>query len=142
MQKTYMARKEDVQRNWHLVDAKGVILGNVATQVAQKLIGKHKKDFTPHVDSGDYVVVINAAEFIVTGNNKLQDKKYYTHSGYMGGLKTKTLGELMEKTPEKVIEAAVYNMLPKNKHRADRMNRLKVHAGAEHDYESQLKKAQ
>jgi large subunit ribosomal protein L13 len=142
MQKTYMARKEDVQRNWHLVDAKGVILGNIATQVAQKLIGKHKKDFTPHVDSGDYVVVINAAEFIVTGNNKLQDKKYYTHSGYMGGLKTKTLGELMEKTPEKVIEAAVYNMLPKNKHRAERMNRLKVHAGAEHEYESQLKKAQ
>lgn len=137
-----MARKEDVQRNWHLVDAKGVILGNIATQVAQKLIGKHKRDFTPHVDSGDYVVVINAAEFIVTGNNKLQDKKYYTHSGYQGGLKTKSLAELMEKTPEKAIEAAVYNMLPKNKHRAERMNRLKVHAGAEHEYESQLKKAQ
>lgn len=132
-----MLRKEDVERNWHLVDAKGIILGKVASQIAQKLIGKHKKEFTPHVDAGDYVVVINAAEIEVSGK-KMDDKKYYTHSGYMGGLKTKTMGEIMEKNPEKIIEAAVYNMLPKNKHRSDRMTRLKVYAGAEHSHQSQL----
>ena len=137
-----MIRKEDVERNWHVVDAKGRILGNIATEVAQKLIGKQKPTFTPHVDSGDYVVVLNAAELVVTGNNKMEDKKYYSHSGYMGGLKTKTLGDLMEKTPEKVIEKAVYNMLPKNKHRSDRMTRLKVQAGAEHSYQAQIGKAE
>lgn len=142
MQKTFMIRKEDVKRNWHLVDAKGRVLGNIATEVAQKLIGKQKATFTPHVDSGDYVIVINAADLTVTGTNKMENKKYYTHSGYMGGLKTKTLSEMMEKTPEKVIEAAVYNMLPKNKHRSDRMTRLKVFATAEHSYEAQLKKAE
>jgi large subunit ribosomal protein L13 len=140
MQKSFMLRKEDITRDWHLLNADGKILGRLATEVAQKLIGKHKPTFTSHTDGGDYVVVINAAKIAVTGDHKLEDKKYYTHSGYMGGLKTKTLGELLAKNPEKVIEAAVYGMLPKNKHRVERMKRLKVYADEVHTHESQLQK--
>lgn len=136
-----MQKKADVERKWHLMDADNQILGRFASEVAQKLIGKAKATYTPHIDGGDYVVVVNAAGVTTTGINKPQDKKYYTHSGYMGSLKSKSLAEMMEKNPEKVIEAAVYNMLPKNKLRQDRMNRLKVYAGAEHKHESQLAKA-
>ena len=135
--RSYMQKKAEVTREWHLVDAKDQILGRLATEIAQKLIGKHKPTLSPHIDAGDYVVVINATDIAVTG--KKQDQKvYYSHSGFPGGLKTKTLSELQERFPERVIEKAVYNMLPKNRLRQHRMTRLKVYAGADHKHESQL----
>lgn len=137
--KTYMQKPSEVERAWHLVDAKGQVLGRLASQLAQKLIGKHKKEYTPHVDGGDYVVVVNASQVSVTGQKKEQ-KTYYRHSGYPGSLKDLSLGEMLESFPERVIEKAVYNMLPKNKLRQPRMNRLKVYAGAEHKHHSQLTK--
>lgn len=133
-----MQKTADVKREWHLVDAKGQILGRLASDIAQKLIGKNKPTFTPHIDGGDHVVVINASEIAVTGN-KETDKMYYRHSGYPGGLKEKSLGDLKESYPTRIIEKAVFNMLPKNKLRSGRMTRLKVYAGAEHKHESQLK---
>lgn len=135
-----MQKPAEVERQWHVLDAKGKVLGMFATEVAQLLIGKHKPTYTPHVDGGDYVVVINAAEVEVTGN-KRQDKKYYRHSGYPGGLKVKSFDELQRDFPERIIELAVANMLPKNKQRQDRLNRLKVYAGAEHKHESQISTA-
>lgn len=137
MHNTYMQKPAEVTREWHLVDAKDVVLGNLATDIAQKLIGKHKKTYTPHVDGGDYVVVINASQVAVTGN-KEEDKKYYRHSGFPGGLKVKNLAEMRADFPERIVELAVKNMLPKNKLRQDRMNRLKVYAGDEHKHQSQL----
>ncbi len=137
MIKTFMQKPADVQREWHVVDAKGRILGQVATEIAVKLLGKNKPTFTPHVDSGDYVIVINASQVEVTGN-KATDKIYYTYSGYAGGLKKKTYAEVMAKHPERIIEKAVYNMLPDNTHRSSRMTRLKVYAGAEHPHQSQV----
>ena len=137
MQKTYMQKTAEVSRNWHLVDARGKVLGRVAVEIATKLIGKNKPTYTPHIDAGDYVVVINAADVAVTGN-KEQEKVYYRHSNYPGGLRSETLGELKTRLPERVIEKAVYNMLPKNKLRSERMTRLKVYAGAEHKHHSQL----
>ena len=134
-----MQRKEDVKREWHQMDAGGKILGRFASEVAQKLIGKHKPTYSPQTEAGDYVVVINAAKIEVTGDKKMENKKYYSHSGFMGGLKTTSLAQLLEKAPEQVIEAAVYNMLPKNKLRQDRMKRLKIFAGPEHTHQSQLK---
>ncbi|MDH5533734.1 MAG: 50S ribosomal protein L13 [Candidatus Pacebacteria bacterium] len=139
MQNTYMQKTADVKRDWHLADAKGQILGRLATDIAQKLIGKNKPTYTPHIDGGDFVVVINASEIAVTGN-KEEDKMYYRHSGYPGGLKEKSLGELKKTYPTRIIEKAVFNMLPKNKLRSGRMNRLKVYANADHKHESQLKK--
>jgi large subunit ribosomal protein L13 len=139
MQKTYMQKTAEVNRDWHLADAKGQILGRLATDIAQKLIGKNKPTYTPHIDGGDFVVVINASEIAVTGN-KENDKMYYRHSGYPGGLKEKSLGELKKTFPTRIIEKAVFNMLPKNKLRSGRMNRLKVYANADHKHESQLKK--
>ncbi|MDQ5951440.1 MAG: large subunit ribosomal protein [Patescibacteria group bacterium] len=138
--KTFNQRKEDVQRDWHLKDADNKVLGRFASEVAQLIIGKHKPTFSPNTDGGDYVVVINAAKIAVTGDHKLEDKKYYTHSGYMGGLKTKTLGDLLKTNPEEVIKSAVYGMLPKNKLRSDRILRLKIYAGEVHNHESQLGK--
>lgn len=140
MNKTYSQKKEQVTRDWHLVDANDKILGRLASEVAQKIIGKHKPTFSPNTDGGDYVVVINAAKIAVSGvgGKKLIDKKYYTHSGYMGGLKTKTLGELLATKPEKVIQEAVYGMLPKNKLREERIKRLKVYAGEAHNHENEL----
>lgn len=137
MQKTFIKKPADVTRDWHLVDAKGQVLGRLATQIATKLIGKHKRDYTPNVDGGDYVVVVNAADIAVTGK-KMSDKIYYSHTGFPGGLKSKTLGEMMRDFPERVIEKAVYNMLPKNKLRSGRMTRLKVYAGEDHQHQSQL----
>lgn len=139
MQKTYMQKTAEVTRNWHLVDAEGQILGRLATDIAVKLMGKNKPTYTPHIDGGDFVVVINASKIAVTGK-KESDKEYFRYSGYAGGLKTKTLGELRETYPERIIESAVYNMLPGNRLRSGRMLRLKVYAGAEHKHESQLKK--
>ena len=138
MQKTYMQKTADVKRDWYVVDAKDQILGRLASEIAQKLIGKNKPTYTPHIDGGDHVVVINASEIAVTGN-KEETKMYYRHSGFPGGLKEKSLGDLKKTYPTRIIEKAVFNMLPKNKLRSGRMTRLKVYAGAEHKHESQIK---
>lgn len=137
MQNTYMLKPAEVTRAWHVVDAADAILGKVAAEVAAKLIGKHKKEFTPHVDAGDFVIVLNATKVVVTGD-KANDKLYYSYSGFPGGIRSKSLGRLTQQNPEKVIEKAVYNMLPKNKLRSARMNRLKVFVGAEHPHQSQV----
>lgn len=137
MQKSYTQKTSEIKRNWHLVDAKGKVLGRLATDIATKLIGKNKKEYTPHIDGGDYVVVINAAEIEVTGS-KETDKIYYRHSGYPGGLKQRSLEELRAQFPERIIEKAVRNMLPKNKLQGPRMTRLKVYAGSDHKHQSQL----
>jgi len=134
-----MQKNSDVKREWHLIDAKDKVLGRLASEIAELLIGKQKKDYTPHIDAGDFVVVINAAEIAVTGN-KEDDKKYYRHSGFPGGLKVRTLGELRETFPERIIEKAVKNMLPKNKLQSPRMTRMKVFAGAEHPHATHFKK--
>jgi large subunit ribosomal protein L13 len=137
MQKTYTQKTSEVTRKWHLIDAKDQVLGRVATQIATKLIGKDKKEYTPHIDGGDFVVVINARAVAVTGN-KEQNKMYYTHSNYPGGLKSKNLAKLRAQFPERIIENAVKNMLPKNKLQDIRMSRLKVYAGSDHKHQSQL----
>ena len=134
--KTFSQKPADVNRRWILIDAKDATLGRVATQIAKYLIGKYKTTYTPHVDGGDYVVVINAAETVVTGE-KETDKIYYRHSGFPGGIKDAQLKEVREKFPERIIEAAVKGMLPKNKLSPDRMARLKVFAGAEHAHTAQ-----
>lgn len=136
-QKTFSQRKEDVKREWHLFDVGGKVLGRMATEIATKLIGKHKPTYSPQTDGGDYVVVINAKDVELT-RNKENNKVYYHHSGFPGGLKTKTFAEMKEETPEMIIQKAVYNMLPKNKLRSIRMTRLKIYADANHKHESQL----
>lgn len=135
--KTFMQRKEDVQRQWHLVDAEDQILGRVATKIAEKLIGKSKPTYTPHVDAGDFVVVINAQK-VELSRNKDQKKIYRWHTGYPGGLKEKSFKDMQQDDPEKIIWLAVRNMLPKNKMRQKRMARLKIYAGEEHPHQSQL----
>ena len=132
-----MQKTAEVKRQWHLVDVKGRVLGRVATEIASKLIGKHKPSYTPHIEAGDYVVVINARDVAVTGN-KEQAKIYYRHSGYVGSLKKTTLGEMRARRPESLIEKAVFNMLPKNRLRSIRMARLKVYADANHPHHSQI----
>ncbi len=134
--KTFMQRKEDVQREWYLVDATGKTLGRLASEIAKILMGKHKPTYTPHVDGGDFVVVVNAEKIHATGK-KLNQKIYYRHTGYPGGLKQATLREMLEKKPEEVIRLAVRGMLPKNKLRDRRMKRLKVYAGPEHPHKAQ-----
>lgn len=137
MNKTYIQKPAEVIRKWHLIDAKGRILGDVAVEIANHLIGKDKPTYTPHVDGGDFVVIINASEVEVTGG-KEQKKMYYRHSNFPGGLHAKTFSEMIAKSPIKVIEKAVYNMLPKNKLRSGRMTRLKIYAGEDHKHQSQL----
>lgn len=136
MAKTFSQKPADVSRRWVLIDAADAPLGRVATTIAKHLIGKYKPTYTPHVDGGDYVVVINAANLVVTGN-KETDKVYYRHSGFPGGIKDARLEEVREKFPERIIENAVKGMLPKNKLSADRMARLRVFPGAEHDHTAQ-----
>lgn len=136
-QRTFMERKEDVVRAWHLVDVKGKVLGRISTEIAEKLIGKNKTTYTPHTDAGDFVVVINAKEVAVT-RGKEQKKIYYRHSGFPGGLKQRTFEEMIQKHPEEVIRLAVKNMLPKNRLQGDRLARLKIYADADHKHESQL----
>ncbi len=140
MQKTFMQRPQDVQRQWHLVDAKGRVLGEVAAEVAGLLLGKDKPSFTPHVDSGDYVILINATSVEVTGR-KEQNKMYYRHTGRPGGLKQENFATLMDRDPKQIFERAVKGMLPKNKQQTPRLRRLKVFTGAEHSYEDKLKQA-
>ena len=137
--KTVQIKPADVKREWHLIDAKGKVLGEIGVKIATWLTGKHKVSFTPHVDSGDFVVVINADEVAVTGN-KRADKMYYTHSMIPGGFKQASFEKVMEKDSRKVIEHAVSGMLPKNKMRDPRMARLKIFATAEHTFTDKFKK--
>jgi len=134
--KTYSAKAETVERDWFLIDADGKTLGRLATEVARRLRGKHKAVYTPHVDTGDYIVVINAEKVKVTGN-KAKDKMYYNHSGYMGGLKQINFEDLIQKAPERVIETAVKGMLPKNPLGRAMFRKLKVYAGKEHKHTAQ-----
>lgn len=138
MYKTYQPKIAEITRNWHFYDADGKILGRLATDIATKLMGKHKKTYSTHMDSGDFVVVINAEKIAVTGK-KEENKVYYSHSGYPGGLKERRLWEMREKNPKKIVELAVKRMLPKNRLQADRMARLKVFIGAKHPYAIQVK---
>ena len=134
---TVSAKKNEIERRWFLVDADSTVLGRLATKVATILTGKHKPLFTPHVDTGDFVVVINAAKVHLTGE-KLDNKRYYRHSGYPGGLKSATARELMDKRPETIIEHAVRGMMPKNKLGREQLKKLKVYAGEEHPHASQM----
>ena len=134
--KTILAKKTDIIRKWHLVDADGQVLGRLASRVASILKGKTKTIYTPNVDTGDFVVVINAEKVRLTGN-KLQDKTYYHHSGYPGGIKKKTAKEIMEDKPEQLIMSAVHGMLPKNKLGRVQLKKLKIYRGSEHPHESQ-----
>lgn len=130
-------KKNKIKRGWHLVDVKDRVLGRLASQIAEFLMGKRKPYFVPYLDCGDYVVVINAAKVIVTGK-KEKEKKYYRYSGYPGGLKIIPLTKLRQEHPERIIEFAVRNMLPKNKLRDLRMRRLKVFAGPDHPYKDKF----
>ena len=136
MEKTYIAKEIDIERTWWVVDATDQILGRLSTQIATRLRGKHKPNFTPHVDCGDYVIVINAEKVRVTGN-KMEQKMYHRHSGYPGGLTSITLGDQLEKHPERVISSAVRGMLPKNRLGRRIRAKLKVYAGSEHPHEAQ-----
>lgn len=134
--RTYSQKPSEVTRRWILIDAADAPLGRVATQIAKHLIGKYKPTYTAHIDGGDYVVVINAANAVVTGD-KETGKVYYRHSGFPGGIKEATLSEVRTKHPERIITAAVKGMLPKNKLAAERMKRLRVFPGAEHTHAAQ-----
>jgi large subunit ribosomal protein L13 len=136
MRTTYMAKANQVERKWLLIDAEGKTLGRLASEAAALIRGKHKPQFTPHVDTGDFVIIINADKVVLTGK-KLQQKKYYSHSQYPGGLKTTTAGEMLNKKPARLVELAVYGMLPKNKLGRQLQSHLKVYAGAEHPHQAQ-----
>src|SRR5690554_2373907 len=136
---TYMAKPEEIQHEWYVIDADGQTLGRLATEIATILRGKHKTTFTPHVDTGDFVIVINAEKVKLTGN-KLDQKKYYRHSGYPGGLKEMTYRRLLEKKPELIIEKAVKSMIPHNKLGRQIINKLKVYAGPDHPHQAQQPK--
>ncbi|MFC2022100.1 50S ribosomal protein L13 [Chloroflexota bacterium] len=138
MLKTYSTKASDIKREWHLVDASGKVLGRLATQVASLLMGKHKPIFCRHLDTGDFVVVINAEQIRVTGN-KAKQKLYYRHSGYPGGLKSINLERMMQTHPTRVIEHAVKGMLPHTRLAAGMMKRLRIHVGAAHPYQGQIK---
>jgi len=134
--KTYTAKKETAGHNWYVVDATDKTLGRLATAIANRLRGKHKAVFTPNVDTGDYIVVVNAEKVRVTGN-KAQDKNYYHHTGYPGGIKSVNFEKLIQKAPERVIQAAVKGMMPKNKLSRAMLGKLKVYAGNSHPHAAQ-----
>ncbi len=138
--KTYMQRKEDVVRDWYVIDAEGQTLGRLATKIASVLRGKHKPTYTPHVDGGDYVIVINAGKVNLTGN-KLTDKIYYNHSRYTGGLRERTAQEMKEKYPVEMIERAVKGMLPKGRLGRQMYKKLFVYEEGEHPHSAQKPKA-
>jgi large subunit ribosomal protein L13 len=131
--RTYNAKPGEIERVWYVVDADGRTLGRLATQIADTLRGKTKPQFTPHVDTGDFVVVVNAEKINVTGN-KLDQKRYYRHSGYPGGLRSRSLREQLDRRPEEVLRAAVKGMLPKNRLARQQINKLKIYAGPEHPH--------
>jgi large subunit ribosomal protein L13 len=134
--KTFVAKPAEVKRDWYVVDAEGKTLGRLATEIALRLRGKHKAEYTPHVDTGDYIVVINAEKVTVTGN-KAKDKMYYHHTGYIGGIKSISFEDLIERAPERVIERAVKGMLPKGPLGRAMYRKLKVYAGSEHQHSAQ-----
>jgi len=134
--KTFTAKPQSVQRDWYVVDATDKTLGRLATEIARRLRGKHKPEFTPHVDTGDYIVVINAEKVKVTGN-KAKAKTYYRHTGYPGGLRSMTFDKLIEYAPQRIIEGAVKGMLPKGPLGRAMYTKLKVYAGAEHPHAAQ-----
>lgn len=136
MKTTQVAKKEDVTRDWYLVDVDSKVLGRVATQIANVLRGKNKPTFTPSVDTGDFVIVVNAEKIALTGK-KMSDKVYYSHSGYVGGLKEITAGKLIEKKPEDLLKKAVKGMLPKNKLARHMLKKLKIYSGATHPHSAQ-----
>jgi large subunit ribosomal protein L13 len=136
LQKTWTAKPGEVSRDWYVVDADGKTLGRLATQIADTLRGKNKAQYTPHVDTGDFVVVVNAEKIAVTGN-KRADKMYYRHSGYPGGLKTRTLNDMLERRPEEVLRLAVKGMLPRNRLARKQLTKLKIYAGPEHPHQAQ-----
>ena len=136
MSKTFMAKKKDIERKWFIVDAQDKVLGRLATRIAIVLRGKHKPEFTPHIDCGDGVIVVNASKVRVTGK-KMSDKKYITYSGYPGGQKIKTLSEMMKKDPTKVIKQAVKRMISDTPLGRDMLKKLKVYPGSEHDHKAQ-----
>jgi large subunit ribosomal protein L13 len=136
LMKTFTAKADNVKKDWYVVDANGKTLGRLATEIARRLRGKHKVEYTPHVDTGDYIVVVNAEKVAVTGN-KAQDKIYYSHSGFIGGLKQISFEKLIEKKPELVIESAVKGMLPKGPLGRAMFRKLKVYAGTEHQHAAQ-----
>ena len=138
MIKTYSTKASDIKREWHVFDASGEVLGRLATRIAGLLMGKHKPIFSRHLDTGDYVVVINAEKISVTGN-KVKQKLYYRHSGYPGGLKSISLERMMQTHPTRVIEYAVKGMLPNNRLRAKMLKRLRIYVGGAHPYQGQVK---
>lgn len=137
--KTFSAKSHEVQRDWYVIDASEKVLGRLATEVARRLRGKHKAEYTPHVDTGDYIVVINAEKIRVTGR-KFKEKMYYRHSGYPGGIKSISFDKLQEKNPGRIIELAVKGMLPKNSLGREMYRKLKVYSGSEHPHEAQQPK--
>ena len=134
--KSYMQKKETVERKWYVIDAEGKPLGRVASKAAHMLRGKHKPTFTPHIDCGDYIIIVNAEKVLLTGN-KLNDKKYYNHSMYAGGLRERAAKEMIERYPEEMIERAVKGMLPKGRLGRQMYKKLFVYAGPEHKHEAQ-----
>ena len=134
--KTFVAKEQEIEKKWYLVDAENRVLGRLATQIAVRLRGKHKHIFTPHADTGDFIVVVNADKIALTGA-KLDKKNYYHHSGYMGGLKTIPAGRLLEKKPEEVLRLAVKGMLPKNSLGRRQLKKLKIYTGPDHPHTAQ-----
>ncbi len=134
--KTFSAKSAEVRRDWYVVDATGKTLGRLATEIARRLRGKHKPEYTPHVDTGDYLIIINAEKVRVTGN-KLKDKMYHHHTGYIGNLKSRSLEQMLDKAPERVIQSAVKGMLPRNRLGRQMLGKLKVYAGPEHQHSAQ-----
>lgn len=137
--KTFSAKREDVKRDWYVVDASGKTLGRLSTEIARRLRGKHKPEYTPHVDTGDYVIVVNAEKIRVTGN-KRKDKIYHHHTGYIGNMKSVSLEKLLGETPERALEYAVKGMLPRNPLGRKMYSKLKVFAGPEHPHQAQQPK--
>lgn len=137
--RTYSPKPADITREWYVIDATDVVLGKLASQAAVLLRGKHKTTFAPHIDTGDFVIIVNADKVVLTGN-KGSDKKVYRHSGYPGGLKAATVGELIETNPRRVVETAVKGMLPHNKLGRAQLRKLKVYAGPEHPHAAQQPK--
>jgi large subunit ribosomal protein L13 len=137
MNRAFFLRKEDMNPKWRLIDAEGQVLGRLATQIAEALRGKDKAFYTPHTDSGDYIVVINADKIVLTGN-KMEDKEYARYSGWIGGLKITTAEEMLQKFPERIIKFAVKGMLPKNRLSRQILDKLKVYAGSKHPHIAQI----
>ncbi len=134
--KTFNAKKDAVERNWYLIDAKDKVLGRIAVEIARRLRGKHKPTYTPHADAGDFIIVVNAEKIALTGK-KLDDKFYYRHTGYPGGIKSVTAGKLQQQKPGEILRVAVKGMLPKNTLGRMMLKKLKVYAGSDHPHEAQ-----